>query len=47
MSSHGDSSHAPKPRHFSAPKFKAPHAPKFHGGGHASRSRSGSKSHRG
>jgi hypothetical protein len=53
MSSHGDSSrhgfsqHAPKPKHFSAPKFKAPHAPKSHGGGHASRGHSGSKSHRG
>jgi hypothetical protein len=55
MSSHGDSSqrgfsqHAPKQKHFSAPKFKAPHAPKSHGGGggHASRGHSGSKSHRG
>lgn len=53
--SHGDSSqhsfsqHAPKQRHFSAPKFKAPKAPKSHGGGggHASRGHSGSKSHRG
>lgn len=55
MSSHGDSSkhgfsqHAPKQKHFSAPKFKAPKAPKSHGGGggHASRGHSGSKSHHG
>lgn len=55
MSSHGDSSkhsfsqHAPKQRHFSAPKFKAPKAPKSHGGGggHASRGHSSSKSHHG
>lgn len=58
MSSHSDSSqhsfsqHAPKEKHFSepkfkAPKFKAPKAPKSHGGGHASRSHSSSKSHRG
>lgn len=52
-SPHGFSQHAPKQKHFSAPKFKAskfkaPKAPKFHGGGgHASRGHSGSKSHRG
>ena len=53
-SQHGFSQHAPKQQHFSepkfkAPKFKAPKAPKFHGGGggHASRSHSSSKSHRG
>ncbi len=55
MSSHGDSSqhgfsqHEPRQKHFSAPKFKAPKAPKMHGGGggHASRGHSSSKSHRG
>jgi hypothetical protein len=48
-SKHGFSEHAPKQKHFSAPKFKAPKAPKSHGGGggHASRGHSGSKSHRG
>jgi Protein of unknown function (DUF3300) len=51
-SQHGFSQHAPKQKHFSepkfkAPKFKAPHAHKSHGGGHASRGHSGSKSRRG
>jgi Protein of unknown function (DUF3300) len=48
-SQHGFSQHAPKQKHFSAPKFKAPKAPKSHGGGggHASRGHSGSKSHHG
>ena len=47
-SQHGSSSqHWSKPKNFSAPKFKAPHSPKSHGGGHSSRGHSGSKSHRG
>jgi hypothetical protein len=45
-SQHGFFRHAPKQKHFSAPKFKAPHAPKSHSGGH-SWGHSGSKSHRG
>jgi hypothetical protein len=46
-SQHNSSSeHSFKPKHFSAPKFKAPHAPKSHGGGHSFRGHSGSKSHR-
>jgi hypothetical protein len=41
------SRHAPKPKHVSAPKFKAPHSSRSHGGGgHSSHGHSGKKSHR-
>jgi hypothetical protein len=46
-SQHGSwSQHSPKPKHFSAPKFSAPHSSKSHGGGGSSRGHSGRKSHR-
>jgi hypothetical protein len=41
------SRHAPKPKRVSAPKFKAPHSSRSHGGGgHSSHGHSGKKSHR-